>query len=1073
MPTNNLEHKSQLIENAYFHRPVHAADRLTVIEGPDGLSEILSSGTDGKLYLLKQDSSSDTGWSQLDQQCPIPQTCVAALTSSDGKLHLAVADEKSLEIATRVRSEAGVWGEWIRIPAGNSVAGEARFYELDLHERSDGSVEFFLLYLQRFKYPWNYTYRIGHSLLSAENWQLRFQIDRSFSGWWPTKLPSMTPVINGTQQDLYLFIPEIKSLVAWDGIDGATSPMRTVTTLTEGFLPKIIGLTHDLKTTVYAAGTIGAASGLFQLNGSEFQQIGSVELVDLDGTVDDVGIVNIVGVDSTGSVWHTSKDSEGTFFPLREITDKALRASATLTETEGPVFILTGIDLQLSRYLRSPQQTDWELENIETESTASEWVMWYNTRSTVTDNLKQAVAGYPVTIQAEETTILSVNGKTLVVGPFQQLSLETDGNGLLVFMQPAEELANLWVPKLNIRLAGDAAGTWHTISAAAATSDRMYNLTGQELRTATGRNGAKVLPAGEDANADALAAQISTCASIGRSKPNHGQFTIPDYEGNPEHLPEFGFAHFTALDGSLNERFDIHDVFESIKEGILGVIGLAIETVVEGGLVKQLVVTINTVAGEFKTVISIISQGFNVIRAIFEEVKIVFETALEWLGYLFDWEKILQRKDEIAAMITEGIASLPQKIADSGIKDKIPETFAQLRTGAPAGIATFQTGIGQDTLGSAADSIDLTTLGDIINAIDDTIMVPVTWLFDRLAPILPDSSLITASMDGGSWDQLTTFFNNVQGQVSGDVQVSIDNITAVMESVFMGDNPNALLLNDLIDAFKPRMDGILTAFEHLSLEALTNLEGLAEPDSLTAFLNSSAKLPLFSEVLALINNQSGELPFTILDFAAMIAAIPVHIIETAVGGPEAINVGASKCDVWIVAGVFLLMVGLFSGIAHILEEAGDGLSSMVPLFWIFALIPLAILVDWSEVIQVLAVVFYTIYQVVDLVLIRKAVQNHETGMAIFGFLIAIVLNIMAAIYERDNEVPTWQIVANHVGSITDFARVADLKWKPPKVKPKPARVILTIIDALGMGSLAASAFAEYHFCANPPPTEPA
>lgn len=1075
----SVSHSSQLIEQVFIHSPVSPEFRITVTQSREGRLVVFAIGTDAKIYEIRPDSNSDTGWVQLELGCPITPTVITAAQDISGRIVVAVADESTLRVALCSESDGG-WSSWHELQPGNDVVGPARFYDIALRVRADGTLELFLVYLQRFEDPrWQYTYRIGRADVEADSWGIGFDVPGSFTGWWPVHVPAMGIGEMDGKPTLFLYVRETQEFRTWIDLDGETE-QGVLLTLPDSsdYVNRLLAVREVGTSELFAVGLLKpyGDEGVFRYDAKakSFVSLGSYPIKDADVVTDGAGVVSLLGVGTDGRLYHTTRSANAdSWTEMEPIATDAAAVVGTDTSQEGPVFIVRTLNHQLRRFYRAPLTADWEMSPVELEATGSEWVMWYESEFTATNVTGQARPICPLRIRAEETTEVVVNGLTEVIGPQRILETTTNAAGVLTVYQRTEELRNLWVPELLVWADGQSEGEWLRIKAAEATRDRLYTVTAQELLDANGRQGQPLLPADKRDRAQELAENLSKAMSLGRPPRD----SAAQHHPLPADAPPAGKARFTAAgaDDSLSFEIDMNDAWEGIKEGVETVLSLEIRLQIQEGIVTSYEVAMETGRGLYQTVVRTLGQAFDVVMALFEEVSVLIETALEWLAYLFNWPAILAVRDEIAEMITDGIAEIPSLIELARLKTDPTGLLEEVRHGAEEAFSFIGQQIGSDSLEQDARSIEFTTLTNLLGNWTHGGVIGATWLLDRILPHLTRGQAPLGPMNEPVWQRVEETVERA-ANVPRQAQQAIDGLASLTEGIVGGGALMSTTINQLIQQFEVLVGGVIDFGEGLTASGVSAVEALVDEGAIQTVLSSKIQVSIINDIVQMIDPDS-ESSVSVLDLIALLAAIPVYLIsearQSARNGEGSIAEPlAESCAAWVVGGVIAILIGLSAAIVHALKEAAIWLAALLPVLWWAFLITAATLVDRSDPdagLIALGLFWYVVYQTCDLYSIVH--QKGQLVMAGYGVITATLLTVLFAVYEvrkkdTPKPVPAWQIVGNHVGTLPDFLRALDFIWRPPNPKPVPARVVVAAGDMVGMGAVATAAFIDYDKCKN-------
>jgi hypothetical protein len=1078
-----LQIQSTLIEDVYPHQAVSSDGDIAVTEDSNGLLTIFSIGTNGHVYRIAPDAASNTGWRVDDLQCPEPLNVIAAIMDSNRNLVVCGGNQQSACMYSIVISADGQPGAWNRLQPGPDVTGTLTFYDVQLRTNASGAVEFLLLYFQRMNDPqWHYTYRIGRALTSASSWSIGFNLDNLlYTGPQPSNIPSMTLGLAGDAPTLFLYWFEAERIRAWQGLDGA--PTASDISVPGGsVIRSLLALGPGPDSTLYAAGSIGSvtAPGLYRYSTqpSGFVLLsGSSAIQSARAVYSDETGYDVLCVGPGGELFHLHGDPTATTWaPFSPMGDRVVGVAGCLTEAAGPVFIAGTLDKTLRHYYRASESVDWEVEEIDVPARTAEQVVWYTTKASVLDANARAINSLDVVISCTETTEVLVNGRPELVGPGRPIIVPTSVVGNLMIQQSTAELSNLYVPQLRLDLLTGESGT---LEAYSDVRSQLYALTGDELKAAEGRNGQPVLPANQAENADEIALQIATGASLGLAPPPGAKMVSWESLGSPAS----GKVVFTPSGGgpAISLDIDIGDLFESIKESFFGAF-TALVTAVGDTIVTGLNLVITVAEGAYTVFLDTMEHAFDAIRSVFESIGSVFQTVLEWLGKLFDWEAIKATAAQVASMLRQGMNGIPQILTMAGLPGQIAPIFDNLRQQATTAIDYIRSQIGGSSLGTGAQSAGFTNSDSVFTFNGKSYSNQANWLLDRLTPQL-GGTLAVFSLDNPGWDGFGTVWSSVTDSFLQTGEAVANNFIQLFQNLVTTTDVLGTAINGVLDQFETIITGILNALQSLATGVVSALQTLASSTALADLFDTPITFPVVSDILAAVGLGS----VTILDILSYLVAIPMHVVNTIFGLPTPTDQVASTPDaVYLALGILFLQIGVFTSIQDALPEGKKVLAVLPSITWIAAcfLVGAGVLTAAEPPPElIIAAVFYLVYQGLGLYLnIRWFGEvSAVRGFAIYSIVDAVVMNVLAAVWairtsqdpDPNNRPKPWQIVANHVGTLPDIFRWSDLVWPPPNPKPVPVRVMMVGVDIIGMGALTAGAITDFVNVLHPIPASDA
>ncbi|MBX3726505.1 MAG: hypothetical protein KF823_11395 [Xanthomonadales bacterium] len=1064
-----LQVQSTLVDDVFPHQAVATGGDVAITQDSSGLLTIFSVGTNGRVYRVAPDGDSETGWKISDLDCPEPIDVIAATMDDQRNLVVCGANQKSRKVYALLIGPGGCTGAWKTINPGPDITGSLTFYELKLRVTAAGAVEFFLLYFQRMSDPqWHYTYRIGRAMVTADAWTIGFNLDNLlYTGPQPVDLPSMTLGQASGLPTLFLYWHEAEKIRAWKGLDGSpTVEDREVPG--QSVIRSLFAL-GDSDSILYAAGSIGPATtpGLYRWGAaSEFVLLsGSSPIAAASGVYSANSGYDILAVGPTGLLYHVHGSPDGArWTPFSPMGDRVTAVVGASTPDAGNIFIATTVDRTLRHYYRDPQEADWQVEEVDVPAGTAEQVVWYTTKVSVLDEDSRAINGVQVVVSCAEATEVLINGKPDLVGPGRTAIFETGVVGNLLIQQSTSQLSNLYVPRLKLDL---LTGQSSTLEPYADVRDRLYRLTGAELKDAKSRSGNPVLPASQQGDAGKIARTVAIGASLGLPPPPGVNLHRWEDLGSPPP----GLVRFKPADSNewIDLGIDIGDLFEGIKESIFGAFS-AVLTAVGDHVVTGLNLVISTAQGAYAVFLATMEHAFDAIRTVFESVGAIFQDVLEWLGKLFDWEAIKALAGSVKSMMVEGMGSIPRMLEMAKLPGEIGPIFDGFRQQASGALDYIRQQIGTSSAGAAARTAGFSNSDSVFDFGGKSYGNEANWLLDRLTPQL-GGAIFEFGLGNPGWRGFEQVWTSIAQSFLETGEAIANNFIALFQNLVTSADVLSTAMNSILDQLQALVDGVLSALEGIVSGLVGALQTLASSTALGDLMNTPIKIPVISDILAAV----GLGGVTILDLLSYLVAIPMHVVNTIIGTPvPAATLAATPVGVFLALGIMFFVIMVLTAVNDALPEGKVVLAVLPSLVWVAA----AALVFFGVAKAaapppelIIAAILYLGYQVVGL-RVNALYFGHPSAVrkfAIYSIVDAVVMNVLAAIWairtsqdpDPNNRPKPWQITANHVGTLTDIFRWSDLVWPPPNPKPLPARLMMVGVDVVGMGALTAGAITDY------------
>ena len=339
--------------------------------------------------------------------------------------------------------------------------------------------------------------------------------------------------------------------------------------------------------------------------------------------------------------------------------------------------------------------------------------------------------------------------------------------------------------------------------------------------------------------------------------------------------------------GWLTDKLDwFEDEVGAVWNGIVSVANIVINAAS-----VTLTIVIDGVQHVFEGVVSTFARAMDGVTFILTHVGLTLGKAIRWLlskiGFLFDWEAILAKRDTFKRLVRTRLTSVTGRMTDpktacttmlaelDTLKGQATQALASLRT-QPSVTTTF---------GSRAASGP--SLGSMMSTATGSVAAEVTWLFEKVSAVLPGLGvdLGTPDIDAKQAIQdLATAMTSVDVNVTtllSDVQTAIGSLLTDPQE-FLGSSLTVLvdLVIGALDALFAILRAILTAAGDF-LHAL-----YAKPAAMINWLDQ----PLSAGFFGGFYEGLTENPFSLFDVVALVAAFeatlgPARVTSAAASGP--------------------------------------------------------------------------------------------------------------------------------------------------------------------------------------------
>jgi hypothetical protein len=494
------------------------------------------------------------------------------------------------------------------------------------------------------------------------------------------------------------------------------------------------------------------------------------------------------------------------------------------------------------------------------------------------------VANQPVQLSASQWVYATVNGyyKTLAGGTDNTVTVNTDAMGTVTVINKVSLLAT---PVFQVM--ADFLDAPVLADPSAALRERLAaQLSTLDLSEITLPDGTKLVPEGVDPDTLALvqegvnqllaltgsvpadgspsdastaptpsAAKVSTPARVGRSPPTLQLGVV----SNTLHKLDDAVDAVVCAAG---------DVIQTCINGIETVVGYTIRAVEKAW---EFVVQVGEQVISF--VIRTLSDILSALTWLFQEIGVLIDTLISWLGFLFNWDDILDTHKVLKNLAIQASAALGAGVSEAqgkvdGFLDELLTRFGQAREAvlASAGATSFNQAVKQTQtqsppeVQSASTTLYSTPGGSF--AFYQLQYGGVTGMSTpetgELSELVKDAFSAISTLLGEAYDALKTTWQDVM-------------------AVLQGDNPTVAELLEVLTV--DVLSGLLTLAKQLIDDIFAVL------DDIIAFvmgaLNATVDIPLISGLYKLI---AGGSELSVLDGFALLLAIPVTVLYKSITG---------------------------------------------------------------------------------------------------------------------------------------------------------------------------------------------
>ena len=366
-------------------------------------------------------------------------------------------------------------------------------------------------------------------------------------------------------------------------------------------------------------------------------------------------------------------------------------------------------------------------------------------------------------------------------------------------------------------------------------------------------------------------------SSASTNRP-YGTAAIPNFEVT------FGdtitFTPTTASSVSIQQGLGLsfHDLIHNVVHGVENVAKIVYQTVQN---VVNVVVT--TAENVYNITVTAVEHAAAVVASALKTAIGDIKRAIQWLSYLFDWDGILQTKNQIKQAFSDNFNNWKtwlqaQRANISGLHGNLQGLNV---TSSVAAGQQYVSGSIQSQQKDKNDPQDLYSMGGAKSYNQSRFLT--TKVKDNAgqgqitsvsaAAVGSSSDAFVSAVEGFFTTVSQTMANNSSfQQLPADAQKAFQSFTALFT------DPSQFVSNSLADFAQLFKDigGTLVGLADAIVESLIQLL-LNVIDLVTDLLNVTIQIPFVSDLYQLIAKS----PLTVLDLCALMVAIPTHIISAA------------------------------------------------------------------------------------------------------------------------------------------------------------------------------------------------
>jgi hypothetical protein len=822
---------SAMLMDDYVHASdINSANNLVSIQEPDGCYSLLYTGATQNIMLLRQDASSDTGWVEDSLGNDFPAGQVVGAVDGDGNLVVFAVGPNQAEpdIYWSRQSKSG-WSPWQKIALDNNDPGAVQVGNLAA-VTVDGVVGLWVL------------------LTPGPNDSGVGQINKVT---WDQASPSWGGLIDGTDQ-LILEPCTIAGLgpcllFANTSPDNPQLLNLLVQKLSESLTEFVIAQSVSL-TTVAIGTQADGNSAIFIADDGE--QSGSRKIQYFDGSNPDAGFVTTDTNTTAATLLVTNAGTAPlTLFALDE--DNVLNLVANpMSPTPGDDFdfslkfaaATTAVNAQgdaeligytpgkgMIRMWANPAAEQghygWSQAPIEYQPANSTLThsSTYATTMSFIDAKGLPIANQALELRASENMSAAVAGETLLLGPAQPVTVQTDARGQVRLTMPT---ASLGAPALSASMpALMATGQDFVVAPDAKVKNRLSNINTTEVAqfinpeyskdpkslACIQQHITKVMQNVSSQPFPTVSHRVNPRADLktpleGGIGQSHSLCIVNGQATCAALTQEEANARIAEIAGMSEGIFSwFEDAIEAVGNAMEDAVSWTYTNVVTP-VVNGVQVAINFVAGAIKVVwsgiIETVEDAFRFVESVFDAYKTGFERLYGFFGWLLSGAKkdILATTQYFDTLLTQGYTALAnyaqqaEKPVDgffTGAEDYVSKQFGAIQSALSSVNANQAIDTRPPGAAGMADTVGETVL-ELIEDVNST----ATWLFDKIT-------------GGSSFSSGLSFQDSV---LTSGVQL-VENLMATFGAQ----------IQELLDAFFTKLESLASSTQNFGQMALSVL----------------------------------------------------------------------------------------------------------------------------------------------------------------------------------------------------------------------------------------------------------
>ena len=357
----------------------------------------------------------------------------------------------------------------------------------------------------------------------------------------------------------------------------------------------------------------------------------------------------------------------------------------------------------------------------------------------------------------------------------------------------------------------------------------------------------------------------------------------------------------------FDDAFDwVGDLAKSVWDGLVEVTKMVTKILVDGAkMVINLVV--DGVSYAYQGVIDTLERAYDAVTFVLHAVGVVMGKALGWLlsklGFLFDWDALKGKRDELKTLLRSGLRSLHQSCPDPAT------TAANIAADLKTTEAAFDAWIAQyrssptdtQTFGGQTSSV-FKSLEPLLQGSGSS-FAEITWLIEKAR----DALLSNMGLSGApAIPGLAAAVGDLQqsvGQAAQSFSPTLDDASTLFSSWVLGGKLfSSSRFDPLLTVVQKHVDQLLGGIGDIAIQSGSLLHLLWQhPDEIIDWLDSPINVPFFAGFYEGLTGNK----FSLLDMVCMCAAVPASALSSA----DASRMDVAVADGWRIAGMSFAIIG--------------------------------------------------------------------------------------------------------------------------------------------------------------------